>query len=218
MNSKALVTTPNSDSTTRYISVWAEETINKLKAKNLQFIALKNNKATRSVLESMVKKHSPSLVFLNGHGSPDFVCGQNNEVLLQAGQNDHLLRGFVAYALSCSSAKQLGPAAVANGALAYIGYVEDFIFFISPEKIRKPLEDKTAEMFLAPANHVVVSLAKGHTAGEATNAAKGYFLKNIQKMLSSEASVDEREYIRYLIWDMRALICKGNTNATVVEL
>ena len=98
----------------------------------------------------------------------------------------------------------------------YIGYTEDFIFFISPEKMRKPVEDKTAEMFLAPANNVVVSLAKGHTAGEATASAKGYFLKNIQKMLSSEASTDEREYLRYLIWDMRALACQGDASAVVV--
>lgn len=215
MNSKVLVTTPSSDPTTRFISAWAEETIAKLKAKNLQFIALKNDRATRSVLESMLKKHNPSLVFLNGHGGPDLVCGHNDEVLLQAGQNDTALAGTVAYALSCSSARTLGPSAVTNGAVAYVGYTEDFIFFISPEKMRNPLEDKTAEMFLAPANHVVVSLAKGHTAGEATASAKGYFLKNIQKLLSSEASVDEREYIRYLIWDMRALACQGNVNAVI---
>jgi len=70
-------------------------------------------------------------------------------------------------------------------------------------------------MFLAPANHVVVSLAKGHTTGEATKTAKNYFLKNIQKLISSESSVDEREYIRYLIWDMRSLVCQGDCDARV---
>ena len=60
--------------------------------------------------------------------------------------------------------------------------IKDFIFFISPEKRTRPLEDTTAEMFLTPANHVIVSLAKGHTTGKATDDTKGYFLKSIQRL------------------------------------
>lgn len=213
----ALVTAPNSDSTTRYISSWAEKTVEGLKSRRLQFILLLKERAVTSILESMLKKHSPSLLFLNGHGGPDAVCGHNNEVLVKAAKNERALKDAVTYALSCSSAKMLGPAAIQAGAHAYIGYNEDFIFFISPEKVGRPREDKTAEMFLTPANHVVVSLAKGHTAGEATNAAKGYFFKSIQKLISSESSVEDREYIRYLMWDMRCLICHGDPDAVVVS-
>ena len=71
-------------------------------------------------------------------------------------------------------------------------------------------------MFLAPANHIIVSLAKGHTVLEATSASKNYFLKNIQKLISSESSVDEREYLRYIIWDMRSLVSLGDQKATVI--
>ena len=216
MISTALVTTPSSDRTTRYISTWAKNTIDELKTK-LRFIVLVNKRATASIFQSMLRKHNPSLLFLNGHGGSDFVCGHNDEVLIQTGKNEVALKGVVTYALSCSSAKVLGPSAVQAGATAYIGYQEDFIFFISPEKISRPLEDKTAEMFLTPANHVVVSLAKGHTTGEATHSSKGYFLKNIKKLISSESSIDEREYLRYLIWDMRNLVCHGNRNAVVVS-
>ena len=217
MSNTALVTAPSSDPTTRYISAWALETIKGLKSKQLQFILLKKDRATASILESMLKKHNPSLLFLNGHGGPDFVCGHNEEVLVKSGKNEIILEGVVVYALSCSSAKILGQAAVVAGAVAYIGYNEDFIFFISPEKISRPREDKTAEMFLTPANHVVVALAKGHTAGEATDTAKDYFLKSIKKLISSESSSDEREYIRYLIWDMRNLVCQGDRDAVVVS-
>jgi hypothetical protein len=217
MSNTALVTTPSSDRTTRYISAWAEKTIEELKSKRLQFIPLIRERATASILESMLKKHSPSLLFLNGHGGPNLVCGHDDEVLIQSGKNEVALKGAVTYALSCSSAQVLGPAAVKAGATAYIGYNEDFIFFISPEKMSRPLQDKTAEMFLTPANHVVVSLAKGHTAEEATNAARGYFLKSIQKFISSEASEDEREYMRYLIWDMKSLVCHGDKKAIVVK-
>ncbi len=139
MSNTALVTTPSSDRTTRYISAWAENTIEKLKSKHLQFISLIRERATTSVLESMLKKHNPSLLFLNGHGGPDLVCGHDDEILIQNGKNEAVLKGVVTYALSCSSAQVLGPAAVRAGATAYIGYNEDFIFFISPEKMSRPL-------------------------------------------------------------------------------
>ena len=217
MNSTALATTPSSDRTTRYISVWADHTIEELKSKRLQFIVLSKERATADTFASMLKKHNFSLIFLNGHGGPDLVCGHDDEVLVEAGKNAVALKGVVVYALSCSSAKTLGPVAVQSGAKAYIGYNEDFIFFISPEKMSRPKEDRTAEMFLTPANHVVVSLAKGHTAGEATDRAKNYFYKSIQKLVSSESSIDDREYIRYLIWDMKSLVCLGNREAVVVS-
>lgn len=216
MSNIAIVTLPNSDQTTRYISAWAELTLESLKSNKLKFIPLVKGKATQSIFQSMCEKHKPSLVFLNGHGGPDAVCGQNNEVLLKAGENDVVLAGSVVYALSCSSAKLLGPSAVSNGTRAYIGYTEDFIFFISPDKRTKPREDKTAEKFLAPANHVIISLAKGHTTLEATGAAKSYFLKSIQGFASSKSSGEEREYIRYLVWNMRNLTCVGDTKTTVV--
>jgi len=216
MNNIALATIPSSDQTTLYISAWAEHTIEQLKLKHIQFFMLIKDRAILSVFESMMKKHSPSLVFINGHGGSDLVCGHKDEELIKVGKNESLLKSTITYALSCSSAKELGPSAVKAGAVAYIGYVEDFIFFISPDKRTRPREDKTAEMFLAPANHVIVSLVKGHTVLEATNASKNYFLKNIQKLISSESSVDEREYLRYLIWDMRNLISLGDQKATVI--
>lgn len=216
MSNIALATIPSSDQTTLYISAWAENTIDQLKSKHLQFFALTKDRAILSIFESMLKKHKPSLVFINGHGGPDLVCGHKDEELIKMGRNESLLKETITYALSCSSAKELGPSAVKAGAVAYIGYNEDFIFFISPNKRTRPLEDKTAEMFLAPANHIIVSLAKGHTVLEATNASKNYFLKNIQKLISSESSVDEREYLRYLIWDMRSLVSLGDQKATAI--
>ena len=216
MSNTALATTPRSDQTTRYISAWAEKTIEDLESKNLQFILLAKERATAAIFDSMLKKHDPSFVFLNGHGGPDLVSGHNNEILIEVGKNEVILKDTVTYALSCSSAKILGPAAIKAGAKAYIGYCEDFVFFISPEKVSRPIEDRTADMFLTPADHVVVSLAKGHTAGEATNTAKGYFIKSVQKLISSEASEDDREYMRYLIWDMKSLVCHGDKTAVVV--
>ena len=120
MNNVALATIPSSDQTTLYISAWAEYTIEQLK--HIQFFILTKDRATLSVFESMLKKHNPSLVFMNGHGGPDLVCGHKDEELIKVGKNESLLKGTVTYALYCSSAKKLGPSAVKAGAVAYIGY------------------------------------------------------------------------------------------------
>ena len=84
----AVATTPNSDRTTRYISAWAEKTIDELGSKRPRFIVLMKEKAKASILESMIKKHNPSLLFLNGHGDKDLVCGHDDEFLLQSGKNE----------------------------------------------------------------------------------------------------------------------------------
>ncbi|GAA4461826.1 hypothetical protein GCM10023093_07270 [Nemorincola caseinilytica] len=159
----------------------------------------------------MLKKHSPELVFLNGHGNSDCVTGHNQEILIKANDNEQLLANSITYALSCSSGKTLGPKAVERGTRAYIGYENEFIFFISKEKIRHPEEDKTAEMFLGPANHVVLSLAKGHTVREACSDARKYFYQNVRKLLTSEVSPDEKQYIRFLLWNMQNLVAHGDT-------
>lgn len=92
MNNTALVTIPSSDRTTRYISAWAEDTIDRLKSKKLQFVVLSKERANASVLESMIKKHNPSLLFLNGHGGPTLVCGHNDNILIEAGKTSRFLK------------------------------------------------------------------------------------------------------------------------------
>jgi hypothetical protein len=212
---KILVTRPSSDVTTRYISVWAEKTMTTLIAKGCKIFDLVKERANKTNFEGMIKKHSPALIFLNGHGNSDCVTGHNEEVLIKADENESILENTITYALSCSSGKILGPKAVGVGAKAYIGYENEFIFLHSKDKIRHPGEDKTAEMFLGPANHTVLSLAKGHTVSEACNDTKKYFYKNMRKLLTSESSFEDQQYIRYLIWDMQSLVAHGNLSAKI---
>lgn len=62
-NQKVLVTCPNSDITTRYISAWAGKTIQELKSKNFQVFELIKERANKTNVEGMIKKHCPSLIF-----------------------------------------------------------------------------------------------------------------------------------------------------------
>lgn len=210
-----LVTRPNYDYTTRYISTWAEKVIEWAKVRGHIILDLEEDRACRKDFESMIKKHSPSLLFLNGHGDDNMVTGQNNDIVLRVGQNETVLKNTITYALSCRSAKVLGAQSIAYGARAYIGYQEDFIFMYTNEKRTRPYEDRTADLFLEPSNQVVVSLLKGHTVHNAHLNARKAFFRNIQELLTSEASKEGSASVRYLLWDMQNLVYHGDGKATL---
>jgi hypothetical protein len=182
MNHSLLVTMPNFDLTTRYISVWAKKIIKLAQEKGDEVFNLEKKRANRKEFESMMKKNEPTIVFLNGHGDYDLVAGQDNEILVKIGEeNEKLLKSKIVYALSCRSGKILGPSSVKFGASAYIGYDEDFIFLYDETKRTRPEQDKTAEMFLEPSNQVMVSLLKNHTPKEAhQNSKQSYVIMKIE--------------------------------------
>lgn len=210
MSKNVLVTRPEYDYTTRYISAWSEKVIIFAESKGNLVLDLFQKRATKKEFESIVHKKNPSFVIINGHGNDKLICGQDGNVLIEAGVNDDILKSRVVYALSCRSAKILGSKSIRSGALAYIGYVEDFIFMYSNEKRSRPIEDKTAELFLEPSNQVAISLLKGHTAGEAHQNSREFFLRNIQKLLTSESSSAESSALRYLLWNMQHQVCLGD--------
>lgn len=207
MNKSLLVTRPNFDLTTRYISAWAEKIVELAKSKKKDVFDLSKERANRKEFESMVRKHNPDLVFLNGHGNETQVAGQNNEILLSLESSRNLFKDMTIYALSCKSGKMLGPGSVDSGAQSYIGYAEDFIFLYDEKRINRPKEDKTAEIFLEPSNQIMISLLKNHTAREAHENSKQAFAKRIRKMLSSQTSPIESSAVRYLIWNMNCQVC-----------
>lgn len=207
MKRSLLVTRPNFDLTTRYISKWAKKIIALAKEKGGDVFDLDKNRANRKEFESVMRKKRPSLVFLNGHGDYNAVAGQDNEALIRADDNEGLLKSKIVYALSCRSGKILGPSSIKSGADAYIGYDEDFIFLYDETKRTLPEQDKTAEMFLEPSNQVMVSLLKEHTPKEAHLNSKRSFARQIKKLLSSQSTSLESSAVRYLIWNMRHQVC-----------
>ncbi|MDD5527833.1 MAG: hypothetical protein PHO56_02535 [Patescibacteria group bacterium] len=207
MNNKLLLTRPNHDQTVRYISTWAERVKNFAEERDFNVLDLKNGRAKRKYLESMLKKQDPSLVFLNGHGDNSVITGQDNEILAAVGDNEKIFDSRVIYSLSCCSGKELGPALVKNGAKAFIGYKEKFIFVYDEKCRTRPEQDAVVDNFLDPSNQVMISLIKGHTPKDSCLNAKKSFFRNIQKMLSSQSSSLENSAVRYLIWDMQNLVC-----------
>ena len=211
---KLLITRPEHDITTRYLSRWSEKIIEEANKKGIDIIDLRRDKANRKRVIGILEKRNPDGAFLNGHGSDKFVAGNKNEIILRD-SDKKAVNSKIIIARSCKSAKGLGKKAIAHGAIAYIGYKEDFWFSYNVEKISRPLEDKTAALFLEPSNHIVISLLKGHSIGRADNKSKELFRKNIEKLLVEGPSADNYYSMRYLYWDMTNQVCLGDQDATL---
>jgi hypothetical protein len=211
MNKILLITRPKHDITVHYLFHWAKQIIELAKNKNISVLDLDKERANRREVSSMLQKKEPLLVFFNGHGDNDCVKGHDDEILLAVGENEQLLISKIVYSLSCRSGKNLGPKSVQNGALGYLGYDDDFIFFIEDDKIGSPLEDKTAELFLEASNQVMISLIKGHTIKESYEKSKNIFRENILRLAASESQ--DSYLIQFLVWDMQHQVCLGEESA-----
>ena len=86
-----LFTRPDYDPVTKYLSAWAKILIDEARAKAIEIIDLVGAKANRKELEGRLKKKRPSLVMLNGHGNDDCVTGQDDEPLVEVGENAQVL-------------------------------------------------------------------------------------------------------------------------------
>ncbi len=214
MAKKLLITRPEYDDTTHYLSNWSKNSLTLAQEKGVTVFDLNRERANKAEIEGMLTRQNPRLVILNGHGNENSVTGQRGEPLIIAGENEKLLKGRITYAISCKSAKVLGQKVVSSGGEAYLGYEDDFIFFYDPHKISRPLEDETAELFLKPAIELLIhSLVKGNAVGTSSGKSKQLFKLNMSRLLSSEASKEEAGMARYLWWNMRNQVCLGNTGA-----
>lgn len=210
MANHILITRPDHDLTTRYISAWAEEYIDLAKTKGFTIIDLKRDRANRDSFESILKKKNPNFVIINGHGNTDEVTGYDNDTLIKINDNEDILSNKVTYALSCQSAKNLGKKVGNIPNTTYIGYLDDFIFVYLEKYRTKPLFDNLASTFLKPSNMIPTALLKGHTTDVAVLKAKDEFSRNIKSLLKSNTNSDDYSTVRYLVWNMKNLIAYGD--------
>jgi len=213
MRGSLLITRPEHEPAMRYLSRWSEKIIKEAKEKGVNVIDLYRNKANRKRVIGILEKRNPKLVVFNGHGGEDFVTGHDNEVILK-NDDEEAVNSKIIFARSCKSAKVLGATAIKRGAIAYLGYKEDFWLVYNILQISRPLEDKTASLFLEPSNYVPIGLLKGHPTGEANNKSKNLFRKNIERLIIEGPSSEDYYTIRYLLWDMMHQVCLGNQTAT----
>lgn len=210
-----LVTRPNYDSATNYLYFWSEPVIETAKNKRLPVYDLKSSKARRDVFESYLRTKNPGLIFFNGHGDGDNICGHNDQPLLSTGKNDRATTGTIVYARSCDAGWKLGKSITKLGTRTFIGYINKFIFSYQQNKTTQPLRDTLAGLFLKPSNLVVTTLLKGHTTEEAHRRSTKQMYGNFFKMLSSSATPEEQYSAKWLWNNLQSQVLYGDGNARI---
>ncbi|MEK7496800.1 MAG: hypothetical protein AAB657_02740 [Patescibacteria group bacterium] len=210
---KMIVTRPQHDITTKYLSVWAGEVINFAKEKGVEVFDLFKDKANKNDFVGRVKKLQPEIIFLNGHGNDDCVAGHNDEKIVEVKNNHDILRDTITYALSCNSGKILGPKVVENNTATYIGYQDEFIFVGNMNYLSRPQDDPMAKPFMEASNQVMISLLKGNEAQDASKKSKSKFEEHFVKLSSSNTDADSLQIAQCLWWDMRNQVCLGKLEA-----
>jgi len=205
--SSILITRPDHDVTTRYLCEWAKNVIAEAEKRGFSIYDLKGKKANKEKFEGIIAKTEPEVIFINGHGDSDCLSGYDNEVLVKAGENESLFAEKIIYALSCRSASELGRCSVKSGAIAYLGYMDDFVFLIEQDKVGHPLKDCTASLFLDPSNLLAISLIKGHSPQESFRRAQEAQKKTIRKLLTSESAKSSSGLLPFLYWNMNNQVC-----------
>ena len=178
---QAMITRPDHDMTMHYLHEFGKLAISTMEGHGMRVIDLENGKATMENLESYDRNNRIEFMVLNGHGAADAVAGHNNLPVILEGKNDALLSSKITYAISCSSARSLGRKSVEHGAIAYVGYDEEFAFLFDNNNMTNPLEDKMAKAFLDHSTVFITSISKGNTVGEAYEKAKDSLRKGSAK-------------------------------------
>ncbi len=124
-----------------------------------------------------------------GHGDPDDFTGQDESVILEVGRyNPVEVRGKLIKLLSCQTGVALGPDLVNNGATAFLGYKDDYVWVMDSDLAHTPWADELAATCMIPVVNGLNVLLDGRTAGEAFEVERAGYLQN--------AAVEENELIK----------------------
>ncbi|MDO8538262.1 MAG: hypothetical protein Q7S21_05235 [archaeon] len=210
-----LITRPNHDSITHYLCEWNNEIINMAKEKNFDVHDLKAEKANKKETISHLEKQKYEFVILNGHGNANQIAGYNNEILIESGINHKLLNDKVTYAISCNAAKELGKKCCEDGAIAFIGYENDFVLFYEKNMISRPMQDQYAKAIIMPSNQISQTLIKGNDINEAIKRSNEITNQNIEKFKSTESIIGAENVVMALMWNMASLKVNGDSNQKI---
>jgi len=187
MSKKILVTRPEHDVTTKYLSSYAKLVIKYAQEKGIFVKDFEQGNIKKQEIEMFIQKQNPKLIFLNGHGDVNCIEGDKSEIIIRQDENDEILKGKITYARSCYVASSLGKKCGEMGlSTCFIGYKFPFQFWIDETRSGNPLKDKTAELYLLPSNKLVEYLIKGNKIGIAFEKSKKLMVENMRKIKNEE--------------------------------
>lgn len=227
------VTQPQHDTMTSYLMEYSKEYADFAHKKGFEVIAFSEERCSRKQVESLISGKNPQLVILNGHGSPEAICGRRSsgnksikcltiednledEIIIDM-KNKDILKSKITYSLACASAKNIGRCvAELDQKTAFIGYEDDLIILTNTWHECKPREDDVARAFLEPSNQLVISLLKGHDVETACKKSQECFQKWLDYFQSDKIDIRTSQSIAWILYDnMKCQIFHGNARLSL---
>jgi len=150
MKRNLLVTRPNYDDATSYLFYYARQVIDFARGKGTKVLDLVRPRLSKQNFSDIISRQDPVLVFFNAHGDEKRIYGdkkdEDEEILIEEGENHTLLSKRIVYARACYAAASLGEVCTRKGG-CFIGYKTPFSFWIDERWSAKPSNDKTAVGF-----------------------------------------------------------------------
>jgi hypothetical protein len=121
---------PDKDLAMQYASNWLGYGVTEAKNRGYDVIDMADEEATKEKFMKVMETEKPELCFLGGHGSPTVFTGYEQQIVMEACQNDQIMTATISHLLSCYVGQQLLPSMISKGAISTIGYNVDFQFYI----------------------------------------------------------------------------------------
>ena len=207
----ALFFLPNHDPATRYGHYFLSQSAREA-SRYLLTAVLEGPDANRRGLMAAAEFYRPGLFVLLGHGGPGEFHGWGDELVMSVCSGDEVLSGAVVLALSCFTGARLGPDAVGKGALAYLGWREDFAWVASEDM--DPATDPYAPAFFGPVQEMARVLYTGGTAGRAYGAYLSRMEEEVRRWSRSE-DPNASLVVMVLLHDLEGAVLHGDPRASV---
>jgi len=182
--------------------------------RGVQLIELRKEQAEKGPVWQVLQNQDPVFVNGFGHGNRGRYTG-DSETDIFTSEDCSILGGRVVYLLSCLTANELGPAAVANGAIAYAGFIISWTW-MAVDIYADPYTDWYAEGFYRASNAFPNALLQGFTVGQAKDKSIEEYNRWIG-IWETERADDKyaASAIKYLLLDRDGLTVFGDTTATI---
>jgi len=212
---KIIISLPNHDDTTRYLSEQSKLLIRKIEETGrAKFTPVEGDEFVKTIFESRLKSTNFDFIFLNSHGLFDSIIGNDGNFVVKAGQNEAIFKEKIVYARSCACASKLGKLAVEKGCTAFIGYNNFYMFLFDPNYMAKPEKDELARPFFETTNLIPESIIKGSSVGEALEKSRNKYEKEIARF-ETQNTPEAPTIVALLKYNLKIQTALGNTNAKI---
>ncbi len=209
-----LFSRPNHDVPMAYLNYYSKELVGLVAGYGLKAVDKEGKDANKRIISKVIDRQNPCLIMFNGHGTPEEIWGQDDEVLIST-KNSEILAKTITYALACSSASVLGKLACEKGANAFVGYEDEFALGRDSDSEATPGRDRIAKLFLEPSNLLFSSLMKGNTVKEAIKKAKRKMIENVSFLSTTDEFPEAIYYAPYLFGNLLCLAFHGDGEASI---